>query len=148
MNISQVGIKYNIILKYINKVIFYIIVSTKIFKHETERHHIIAKIHWRAKEAMDIFVKEGCSISYAYTLTRNKIIRSMSIVYCAYDIGVFTSLNLDFEIRHIATAALAIACVCVPQFAPMLPKLILKSPATAVAASLILISIIRAIYKI
>ena len=58
MNISQVGIKYNIILKYINKVIFYIIVSTNIFKHETERHHIIAKIHPRAKEARDIFVKK------------------------------------------------------------------------------------------
>ena len=32
--------------------------SIKIFKHKTERHHIIAKIHSRAKEARDIFVKE------------------------------------------------------------------------------------------
>lgn len=72
----------------------------------------------------------------------------MSIVYCATDIGLFVSLNLDFEIRHIATAALAVACVYVPQFAPVLPKLVLKYPATAVTASLLLVPIMRAIYKI
>ena len=36
---------------------------------------------------------KGYSICYAYTLKWNKIIRSMSIVYCATDIGLFASLN-------------------------------------------------------
>ena len=91
---------------------------------------------------------KGYSICYAYKLKWNKIIRSMSIVYCATDIGLFVSLNLDFEIRHIATAALAVACVYVPQFAQVLPKLVLKSLATAVTASLLLVPFMRAIYKI
>lgn len=96
----------------------------------------------------NIGLGNGYSISYVYTLKWNKIIRSMSVVYCATDIGLFANLNFEFEIRHIATIALAVACVYAPPFAPVLPKLVLKSPATAVIASLILVPIMRAIYKI
>lgn len=98
--------------------------------------------------ATNVGLGKGYSISYAYTLKWNKIIRSMSIVYCATDIGLFSSLNFDFEIRHIATAALAVACVYVPQMAPALSKLVVKSSYSAVTASLILVPIVRAIYKI
>lgn len=59
---------------------------------------------------------KGYSISYSYTLKWNKIIRSVSLVYCAFNYGLFVSLNFGFEIRHIATAALAVACVYTPQF--------------------------------
>ncbi len=77
---------------------------------------------------------KGYSISYSYTLKWNKIIRSVSLVYCAFNYGLFVSLNFDFEIRHIATAALAVACVYAPQFSSVLPKLVTKSKTSSVVA--------------
>lgn len=77
---------------------------------------------------------KGYSISYSYTLKWNKIIRSVSLVYCALNYGLFVSLNFDFEIRHIATAALAVACVYAPQFSSVLPKLVTKSKTSSVVA--------------
>ncbi len=77
---------------------------------------------------------KGYSISYSYTLKWNKIVRSVSLVYCALNYGLFVSLNFDFEIRHIATAALAVVCVYAPQFSSVLPKLVTKSKTSSVVA--------------
>lgn len=86
---------------------------------------------------------KGYSISYSYTLKWNKIIKSISLVYCAFDYGLFVSLNFDFEIRHIATAALEVACVYAPQLSSVLPKLVIKSNNTSVFAMKTIATITR-----
>lgn len=91
---------------------------------------------------------KGYSISYAYTLKWTKIIRSISIVYCSRDVGLFVSLNLEVEISHIVTALVAIASVYMPQFAPILKPLALKSNRVYALTSNIFVPIMRTIFAV
>ncbi len=85
----------------------------------------------------------GYSICFAYTLTWTKIIRSISIVFCSENIGLYISLNLEFEINHIVTAALALACVYIPQFTPVLKQLVIKSNSSSVSAGVMIFNTLK-----
>ena len=73
------------------------------------------------------------SIAYSYNVSWTKISKSMSLVYCSYNDGVFVSLNLEFQIHHIATAGLVAACYFAPQFIPALAQLLANSRSAAIA---------------
>ena len=50
----------------------------------------------------------GYSMAFAYTLSWTNVTRSMSLVYSAKNDGVCVSFDVEFQINHIATAAVAI----------------------------------------
>ena len=88
----------------------------------------------------------GYSLAFAYALSWTNVTRSMSLVYSAKNDGVYVSLDVDFEINHIVTLAVAAACVYWPALSPVLYKLLTKSKTAAVAAMLMLAPIVRRVY--
>ncbi len=88
----------------------------------------------------------GYSISYAYALSWKSITRSMSLVYSAKNDGVYASLNVELEINHIVSAAVAVACVYWPALSPVLSKLLVKSRTIAVGTMSILAPIVKYAY--
>ena len=63
-------------------------------------------------------------------------------------IGLITviSFDVEFQINHIATAAVAVACVYWPVLSPVLYKLLAKSRTAAVGAMSVLAPIVRYAY--
>lgn len=86
------------------------------------------------------------ALAFAYALSWTNVTRSMSLVYSAKNDGVYVSLDVDFEINHIVTLAVAAACVYWPALSPVLYKLLAKSKTAAVAAMLMLAPIVRRVY--
>jgi len=70
----------------------------------------------------------------------------MSLVYSAKNDGVYVSFDVEFKINHIATAAVAVACVYWPALSPVLYSLLAKSKTAAVAAMMLLAPIVRYAY--
>ena len=94
----------------------------------------------------NIGMGSGYSLAFAYTLSWTNITRSMSLVYAAKNDGVFVSFDVEFQINHLATAAVAVACVYWPALSPVLYKLLAKSRTAAVGAMSILTPIVRYAY--
>ncbi len=88
----------------------------------------------------------GYSLAFAYALSWTNITRSMSLVYSAYNDGVYVSFDVEFQINHLATAAVAVACAYWSSLAPVLYKLVAKSKTAAVSAMSLLAPIIRYAY--
>ncbi len=91
---------------------------------------------------------KGYSIAYSYTLSWTNISRSMSLVYCSTNDGVYASMDVEFKINHLATAAAVAAAVYWPQISPVVTKMLIKSKSAAVTAISILTPIIRWRYAI
>ena len=88
----------------------------------------------------------GYSLAFAYALSWTNVTRSMSLVYSAKNDGVYVSFDVEFQINHIATAAVAVACVYWPALSPVLYKLLAKSRTAAVGAMSVLAPIVRYAY--
>lgn len=88
----------------------------------------------------------GYSLAFAYALSWTYVTRSMSLVYSAKNDGVYVSFNVEFQINHLATLAVAAACVYWPALSPVLYKLLAKSKTVAVGAMTILAPIVRYAY--
>ena len=91
---------------------------------------------------------KGYSIAYSYTLSWTNISRSMSLVYCSTNDGVYASMDVEFKINHLATAAAVAAAVYWPQISPVVAKMLIKSKSAAVTAISILTPIIRWRYAV
>ncbi len=85
----------------------------------------------------------GYSLAFAYALSWTNITRSMSLVYASKNDGVYVSFDVEFQINHIATAAVAVACAYWPALSPVLYKLLAKSRTAAVGAMSVLAPIVR-----
>ena len=88
----------------------------------------------------------GYSLAFAYSLSWTNITRSLSLVYSSKNDGVYVSLDVEFKINHLATAAVAAACVYWPALSPALYKLLAKSKTAAIGAMSILAPIVRRAY--
>ena len=88
----------------------------------------------------------GYSLAFAYSLSWTNITRSLSLVYSAKNDGIYVSLDVEFKINHLATAAVAAACVYWPALSPVLYKLLAKSRTAAIGAMSILAPIVRRAY--
>ena len=96
--------------------------------------------------SLNLGMGAGYSLAFAYALSWTNITRSMSLVYSATNDGVYVSLDVEFQINHLATAAVAVACAYWPALSPVLYQLIAKSKAAAVGAMTLLAPIIRLAY--
>ena len=88
----------------------------------------------------------GYSLAYAYALSWTNVTRSMSLVYSATNDGVYVSLDVEFRINHLATAAVAVACVYWPSISPVLYQLLAKSKTAAISAISVLAPIVKLAY--
>ena len=88
----------------------------------------------------------GYSLAFAYSLSWTAITRSMSLVYSAQNDGVYVSLDVEFQINHLATAALAVACAYWPAISPALRALVAKSKTAAIGAMSLLALVVKAVY--
>ena len=88
----------------------------------------------------------GYSLAFAYALSWTNITRSMSLVYSATNDGVYVSLDVELQINHLATAAVAVAAVYWPAISPVLYKLLTKSKTAAIGAMSLLAPIIKLAY--
>ena len=88
----------------------------------------------------------GYSLAFAYALSWTNITRSISLVYASKNDGVYVSFDVEFQINHLATAAVAAACVYWPALSPVLYQLLAKSKAAALGAMTVLAPIVRYAY--
>lgn len=88
----------------------------------------------------------GYSLAYSYVLSWSTITRSMSLVYSSKNDGVYVSFDVEFQINHLATAAVAAACIYWPALSPVLYKLLSKSKTAAIGAMTTLAPIVRYAY--
>ena len=151
---SNFGINIQIINKKIRKVILpinlwlvklYLYVSvglTKNYKAGVSFNFTKSSIGISANLGMGA----GYSLVFAYSLSWTNITRSMSLVYSSKNDGVYVSLDVEFKINHLATAAVAAACVYWPALSPVLYKLLAKSKSAAIGAMSILAPIVRRAY--
>jgi hypothetical protein len=88
----------------------------------------------------------GYSIAFAYALSWTNVTRSISLIYSATNDGVYVSLDVEFQINHLATAAVAVAAVYWPAIAPVLYQLLAKTPTAAIGAVSLLTPIVKLAY--
>ncbi len=91
---------------------------------------------------------KGYSIAYSYTLSLTNISRSISLVYSSTNDGVYASMDIEFKINYLATAAAISVAAYWPQLLPIMTKMLIKSRSAAVTAISILTPIIRWKYNI
>ena len=88
------------------------------------------------------------ALAFTYTLSWSGLSKSISLVWCSANDGVFVSLNAEFYISHLCTAvALAAAIAFSPQFAPAVASIYVKSQAAITSMMLGLAQIVRLAYS-
>ncbi len=88
----------------------------------------------------------GYSLSYAVSYSWSTITRSISLVYCAKNEGVYISLNVEFQVKTILLAAAVLACCIWPSISPAIYALASKSATAAATAMTIIAGIVRLRY--